>query len=145
MHGGRQGAGTGRVLGIDPGSRRTGLAVSDPLGVTAQGLETFEGGIRRLVEHIGRLIGEIGIGTVVIGLPVSMSGGETEGAERSRRLAERVRKAYGVETVLADERMTSLEAERLMRREGRIKSAGDIDRMAAVLILQGFLDGRYGG
>lgn len=143
MHAEDSGAGNGRALGVDPGTRRTGLAVSDLLGATAQGMETFSaGGMNRLVEHIGRLIEEMDIETVVIGLPLSMSGGETEGAGRSRALARRLEKEYGVETVLVDERMTSLEAERLMRQEGRIRDPGDIDRLAAVLLLQGWLDGR---
>ena len=132
-----------RVLGIDPGTKRVGFAVSDALGVTAQGMETFirrDGGMDELIAHIGKLIEEYGIGTVVIGLPLSMSGNEIEGSRRARDLASAIEKRLGVEVVLRDERMTSLEAERLMRSNGSVKRPQDIDRLSAVLILQGYLD-----
>lgn len=135
-------AGVGRVLAIDPGTKRTGLAVSDELGITAQGLETYTGSRQELVEHIGRLAGEYGIIAVVIGLPLSMSGEELEGAGRSRELAAAIENEYRIDVVLRDERMTSLEAERIMKLEGRIKNAGDIDRLAAVLLLSSYLEER---
>ena len=135
-------AGVGRVLAIDPGKKRTGLAVSDELGITAQGLETYTGSREALVEHIGRLAGEYDIITVVIGLPLSMSGVELENAALSRELAAVIEKKYGIEVVLRDERMTSLEAERVMKQAGRIKNAGDIDRLAAVLLLSSYLEER---
>ncbi|RKZ06061.1 Holliday junction resolvase RuvX, partial [bacterium] len=129
-----------RVLGIDPGTKRVGFAVSDALGVTAQGMETFvrrDGGMDELIAYIGKLIEEYGIGTVVIGLPLSMSGNEIEGSRRARDLASAIERRLGVEVVLRDERMTSLEAERLMRSNGSVKRPQDIDRLSAVLILQG--------
>jgi len=132
----------GRVLAIDPGAKRTGLAVSDELGITAQGLETYTGSRESLVEHIGRLAEEYDIITVVIGLPLSMSGVELENAGLSRDLAAAIEKEYGIEVVLRDERMTSLEAERVMKQEGRIKKAGDIDRLSAVLLLSTYLEER---
>jgi putative Holliday junction resolvase len=132
----------GRVLAIDPGTKRTGLAMSDELGITAQGLETYTGSWQMLIEHVGRLAGEYGIISVVIGLPLSMSGVELEGARRSRELAAEIEKEYGIEVVLRDERMTSLEAERVMKQEGRIKNAGDIDRLSAVLLLQSYIEER---
>ena len=132
----------GRVLAIDPGTKRTGLAMSDELGITAQGLETYTGSWQMLIEHVGRLDGEYGIISVVIGLPLSMSGVELEGARRSRELATEIEKEYGIEVVLRDERMTSLEAERVMKQEGRIKNAGDIDRLSAVLLLQSYIEER---
>ena len=134
--------GAGRVLAIDPGTKRTGLALSDELGITAQGLETYLGSWQALAEHVGNLAGEYGIITVVIGLPLSMSGEELEGAGRSRELAAAIEKEYGIEVVLRDERMTSLEAERVMKQEGRIKNAGDIDRLSAVLLLQSYIEER---
>lgn len=133
---------SGRVLAIDPGTKRTGLAVSDELGITAQGIETYTGSRQALVEHIGRLADEYGIIAVVIGLPLSMSGEELEGAGRSRELAAAIKNEYGIEVVLRDERMTSLEAERVMKQEGRIKNAGDIDRLSAVLLLSSYLEER---
>ncbi|UCF06001.1 MAG: Holliday junction resolvase RuvX [bacterium] len=132
-----------RILGIDPGTKRTGIAVSDPLGVTAQGLETFvSGGGITLLDHLRSVVGRYGVGLVVVGMPLSMSGGEIEGTERSRRLAEEIRTELDIEVALRDERMTSREAERLMQRSGGVREKGDIDRIAAVLLLQGYLDER---
>ena len=131
----------GRILSVDPGTVRTGLAVTDELGITAQGLETFTAGKGRdLVEHIASLVEEYGIIKVVLGMPLSMSGGEIEGTERSKQLAARIEEECGIEVVLRDERMTSLEVERVMRQEGRIREAGDIDRLSAVVLLQSFLE-----
>ena len=132
----------GRILAVDPGTKRTGLALSDELGITAQGLETYTGPRKALAEHIGGLAGEYGIITVVIGLPLSMSGDELENAGFSRELAAALEKDYGLEAVLRDERMTSLEVERVMKQEGRIRDAGDIDRLSAVLLLQSYLEER---
>ena len=131
-----------RILGIDPGTKRVGLALSDELGVTAQGLDTYN--ITSGKEFKGFLKGVISrynIGVVVLGKPLSMSGGEIEGTERSRELASFIERECGARVVLVDERMTSLEAERVLREQGRIREAGDIDRLAAVLLLQGYLDG----
>lgn len=142
MNDAKQAGGT-RVLGIDPGTVRWGLALSDPLGITAQGLETFTGGDESaFVEHVARLVDEHEIGLIVIGLPLAMHGGEIEGTGRSRTLAGRIEERCGVAVELRDERMTSLEAERVLRREGRIREAGHIDRLAAVLLLQSWLDER---
>ena len=132
----------GRVLAIDPGAKRNGLALSDELGITAQGLETYVGSRKALVEHVGSLAGEYGIMTVVIGLPLSMSGKELENAKYSRELAAAIEEKFGIEVVLRDERMTSLEVERVMKQEGRIKNAGDIDRLSAVLLLMSYLEER---
>ncbi len=131
-----------RILGIDPGTKRVGLAVSDELGVTAQGLDTYnittEEAFRVFLKE---LVSRYNIGVVVLGKPLSMSGGEIEGTERSRELASFIERECGARVVLVDERMTSLEAERVLREQGRIREAGDIDRLAAVLLLQGYLDG----
>ncbi len=130
-----------RILCIDPGTKRTGFAVSDPIGITAQGLETFESdGRSGLLEHIKNLVGEYGVDKVVVGLPLSMSGGEIEGTKRSKSLAGEIEKICGVEVLLRDERMSSLEVERVLKQEGKIKRAGDIDRLSAVLLLQSYLD-----
>ncbi len=136
----------GRALAIDPGERRVGLALSDELGVTAQGLDTFETrGGGDLLAHLGGLIAEHGVETVVVGEPRSLAGGEIEGTGRARELAEAIRGRFGVEVVLADERMTSKEAERILAAGDRRHGKKDIDKLAAVLLLQGYLDGRSGG
>jgi putative Holliday junction resolvase len=141
----------GRILGIDPGERRCGLAVSDELGATAQGLDTFvvaDGA--DFVDHVKRLVVEYGIERIVLGMPLSMSGNDIEGTDRSRGLAVRLERECRVAVILRDERMTSREAERVLasgargaKRRGR-REAGDIDRLAAVLLLQGYLDERNG-
>ena len=132
-----------RVLAIDPGAKRMGLAVSDSLGITAQGLETFETGKGRdLLDHLDAIIERNAITTVVVGLPLSMRGEDIEGSERSRALAERIVERFGVEVVLQDERMTSLEAERTLRSGERSFDRSDVDKLAAVLLLQSYLDAR---
>ena len=131
-----------RILGIDPGTKRVGLAVSDELGVTAQGIDTYEIKDKETFRvFLKGLVSRYNIGVVVLGKPLSMSGGEIEGTERSRELASFIERECGARVVLVDERMTSLEAERVLKEQGRIREAGDIDRLAAVLLLQGYLDG----
>lgn len=131
-----------RILGIDPGTKRVGLALSDELEVTAQGLDTYnittENEFRVFLKG---LLSRYNIGVVILGKPLSMSGGEIEGTGRSRELASFIERECGARVVLVDERMTSLEAERVLKEQGRIREAGDIDRLAAVLLLQGYLDG----
>jgi putative Holliday junction resolvase len=131
-----------RILGIDPGTKRVGLAVSDELGITAQGLDTYNIKTDEAFKvFLKDLLARYNIGVVVLGTPLSMSGGEIEGTERSRELASFIERECGARVELVDERMTSLEAERVLREQGRIREAGDIDRLAAVLLLQGYLDG----
>jgi putative Holliday junction resolvase len=133
----------GRVLAIDLGSKRTGLAMSDPLGMTAQGLDTFETGAGKdLLDHLGGLIELHGIDRVVVGLPLSMQGKDIEGSGRSRALAARIMQRFGLEVRLMDERMTSLEAERVLRSGDRSFDRGDIDKLSAMLLLQSYLDER---
>ncbi len=139
QNGGRKKA---RILGIDPGTRRVGLAVSDELGVTAQGLDTYNITTDEAFRvFLKELVSRYNIGVVVLGMPLSMSGGEIEGTERSRELASFIERECGARVELVDERLTSLEAERVLKKQGRIREAGDIDRLAAVLLLQGYLDG----
>ena len=135
----------GRVLAIDPGAKRVGLAVSDPLGMTGQGIETFEMGKGKdLLDHLGELVERYTIEKVVVGLPLSMQGKDIEGSVRSRALAARIGERFGLEVVLMDERLTSLEAERVLRSGDRRFERGDIDRLSAVLLLQSHLDERPG-
>jgi putative Holliday junction resolvase len=135
-----------RILAIDPGERRVGLAVSDPLGVTAQGLETFDRRGGDLLDHIERVIGEYGVAHVVVGHPLSMSGRPNTSSLAAEALARSIRGRFGVEVTLWDERLSSHEARRAMAGTGVAKrSKGAVDRVAAVLILQGFLDSRRQG
>jgi putative Holliday junction resolvase len=135
----------GRVLGLDVGSRRIGLAVSDPLGITAQGLETLQRRNKRQdLAALERVIREYEVREIVVGLPLRMSGVEGTQSEKMQRFAEDLRKRFGLPVHLWDERLTSAEANRLLREtELSIeKRAKAVDRMAAVLILQGWMEGR---
>jgi putative holliday junction resolvase len=142
---GKSGLQAGRVLGLDVGSRRIGIAVSDPLGITAQGLETLQRQNKRkdLVE-LERVIREYGVREIVVGLPLRMSGAEGTQSDKMVVFAEELRKRFRLPVHLWDERLSSAEANRLLREtELSIeKRAKAVDRMAAVLILQGWMQRR---
>jgi len=136
---------TGRVLGLDVGSRRIGVAVSDPLGITAQGLETLQRRNKRHdYEHLKRVIKEYQVKEIVVGLPLRMSGAEGTQSEKMRAFADELHKKFGLPVHLWDERLTSAEANRFLREtEMSIEKRGKaVDRMAAVLILQGWMEQR---
>jgi len=138
-------AGIGRFLGLDVGSKTIGLAVSDPLGITAQGLPTYRRQNKRLdFEALRKVIDEYQVREIVIGLPLRMSGAEGTQSEKMRRFADEVRERYGLPVHLWDERLTSAEANRVLREtEMSIKRRGEVvDRMAAVLILQSWMEHR---
>lgn len=134
-----------RIMGLDVGSKTVGVAMSDALGWTAQGLKTIaideEEGEFAFAE-IGRLIEEYGVEKVVVGLPKNMNGTIGPRGEASQYYADEIQKRFGVETILWDERLTTVAAERVLlaadvSRKNRKKV---IDKIAAVMILQGFLD-----
>jgi putative Holliday junction resolvase len=133
----------GRILAIDFGTRRIGLAVSDPLGITAQGLETLE---RTRTEddlqHLQMLAEEYSAELVLIGNPISARGSETGMSERVRAFAEKLRRRLSCPVELVDERLTSAQAERVLRESGIsiAKRRRARDRMAATLLLQSYLD-----
>lgn len=134
---------TGRILGLDVGSRRIGIAVSDPLGITAQGLETLQRRNKRLdLEALERIIRENEVREIVVGLPLRMNGAEGTQSEKMQAFAEELRKRFRLPVHLWDERLTSAEANRVLREtELSIgKRAKAVDRMAAVLILQGWME-----
>ena len=134
-----------RVLGLDVGSRRIGIAVSDPLGITAHGLETLQRTNKRHdFGHLQRLIREYEIKEIVVGLPLRMSGDEGTQSEKMRAFAEELNKKLKITVHLWDERLTSAEANRFLREtELSIEKRGRaVDRMAAVLILQGWMESR---
>lgn len=135
----------GRVLGLDVGSRRIGIAVSDALGITAQGLETLQRtNKRRDFEHLKDVIRQYDIKRIVVGLPLRMSGEEGTQSEKMRAFAEDLRKVFSLPVHLWDERLTSAEANRFLREtELSIEKRGKaVDRMAAVLILQSWMESR---
>ena len=135
----------GRVLGLDVGSRRIGLAVSDPLGITAQGLETLQRRNKRYdFDQIKRVIREYEVKEIVVGLPLRMSGAEGIQSDKMNVFAEELRKRFRLPVHLWDERLTSAEANRLLRETDlSIEKRGKaVDRMAAILILQGWMERR---
>lgn len=134
-----------RLLALDLGSVRIGVALSDSLGVTAQPLETIKRvGPRKDLQRICELVGDNEVGVVVIGLPLLLSGEEGEKAAEAREFADKLgrRLPAGVEVELWDERLTTVEAERTMLSGNvrRDKRKRNMDALAAVLILQGYLD-----
>jgi putative holliday junction resolvase len=136
---------SGRVLGLDVGSRRIGLAVSDPLGITAQGLDTLQRRNKRHdFEQLQRIIQEYDVREIVVGLPLRMSGAEGIQSDKMQIFAEDLRKRFRLPVHLWDERLTSAEANRLLRETDlSIEKRGKaVDRMAAILILQGWMESR---
>ena len=121
------------------------MAVSDPLGITAQGIETLQRRNKRTdFEQLRRVIREYRVKEIVVGLPLRMSGAEGIQSEKMRIFAEELRKRFKLPVHLFDERLTSAEANRLLREtELSIEKRGKaVDRMAAVLILQGWMESR---
>ena len=134
-----------RTLGIDYGTRRIGLAVSDGLGLTAQGLETLERtDPEEDIAALADLIRERGVEEIVVGRPLNLDGSEGPAAVEAGEFADLLRERCGVPVLLWDERLSTAQAERMMldadvSRRVRKKSR---DRIAAQLILQSFLDAR---
>lgn len=140
-----------RIMGLDYGEKTVGVAVSDPLGLTAQGIETIfrkeENKLRKTCARIEELIREYGVERIVLGLPKHMNNDIGNRAEQSLEFGEMLKRRTGLEVVMWDERLTTVEAERTLienkvRREDRKKY---IDKIAAVFILQGYLDSIYVG
>jgi len=132
-----------RILALDLGRRRIGIAVSDPLGMTAQGLATLERKNKRTdLEALKRLADENDVALIVMGNPLHMSGRSGVQAEYASAFAEDLRRYTGREVRMWDERLTTVEAQRVLRDSGigQQKRAAAIDRLSAVLILQNFLD-----
>jgi putative holliday junction resolvase len=132
-----------RVLGIDPGARRIGLALSDPEGQFASPVPAVQShGAEETVRRLAAEVARLGAERVVMGLPLRLDGSEGESARLARKLAERLQVATGVDVVLWDERLTSRAAERALAEAGvygaRRKKA--LDSVAAALLLQSYLD-----
>lgn len=134
-----------RILALDFGSRTIGLAVSDELGVTAQGLPTYRRSNKRNdLDHLRRVIKQYGVGELLMGLPLRMSGAEGIQSEKVHVFAEELRRKFKLPVHLFDERLTSVEANRLLRETDMSirRRAEVVDQLAAVLILQSFLEFR---
>ena len=134
-----------RILGVDFGEKRIGLALSDPLGLTAQGLETLMNkGKKQVLEEFSRICRDRGVGEIVVGLPINMNGSLGPKAKEVLGWVPELESAVGIPVKTWDERLTSREAGRLMIEEGlsRKKQKKNSDRLAAMLLLQGYLEAR---
>lgn len=136
---------SGRILALDVGSRTFGMAVSDPLGITAQGLPTYRRQNKRLdFERLRQVIAQYGVTEIVVGYPLHMSGDEGAQSRRMQEFAAELRRRLELPVHLWDERLTTAEASRVLREsEMSIRRRAEVvDRLAAVLILQSFLQAR---
>lgn len=133
-------------MGLDFGSKTVGVAISDPLFLTAQGIEIVRrkasGKLRQTLARINELKEEYEVGKIVLGFPKNMNNTEGERCEKTLEFKEMLEKRTGLEVVLWDERLTTVEADRTMmqvgiRRENRKEY---VDELAAIFILQGYLD-----
>lgn len=135
-----------RIMGLDYGSKTVGVAVSDPLGITAQGVETVtrkdEGKLRKTCARLESLIQEYGIERIILGYPKNMNNTEGERAKKTMEFKDMLARRTGLEVVLWDERLTTIAAERILMESGvrREHRKEVIDKVAAQLILQGYLD-----
>lgn len=135
-------AGT-RILALDPGSKRIGVALSDELGWIAQPLETYE---RRSIEadvaHIQQLVRRHDVGRVVMGLPLQLDGQVGVQAEAVQRMIETLQRALSIPVIAWDERLTTKSAEQMLIEAdvSRKKRKGAVDRVAAALLLQNYLE-----
>ena len=135
-----------RIMGLDYGSKTVGVAISDPLGLTAQGIEFIrrknENHLRQTLARIEELVGEYKVETIVLGYPKNMNNTEGERCEKTREFMEMLQRRTGLPVVLWDERLTTVAADHSMmemniRRENR---KDYVDEIAAIFILQGYLD-----
>lgn len=130
-------------MALDVGKKKIGLAVSDELSITAQGIETLKRTrIRDDIRALRELAERWGVKTLLIGRPLHMSGSESRQGEYTREFAERLGKDLNLPIVYWDERLTSVEAERALRETGATleQRRRSVDRLAAVLLLQSYLD-----
>lgn len=135
-----------RIMGIDFGDSRIGIAVSDPLGWTAQGLETisWKGSMENPAVRIMQLAQQYQVEKFVVGLPKNMNGTIGPSGEKAMAFGELLSSMTGIEVIQWDERLTTVAANRVMHEVGMktSKKKGSVDRIAAVFILQGYLDSR---
>jgi putative holliday junction resolvase len=140
-----------RIMGLDYGSKTVGVAVSDSLGLTAQALETItredENKLRKTCARIEELIREYEIETIVLGYPKNMNNTLGDRVEKTESFKAMLERRTGLPVVLWDERLTTVQSERILQESGvrRENRKAVIDKVAAGLILQGYLDSLPGG
>ncbi|MFQ5865402.1 MAG: Holliday junction resolvase RuvX [bacterium] len=132
----------GRILAIDFGLKRIGLAVSDPLGITAQGLPTIV--YEKVPEALSKLkdiIVDYNIIRLVVGFPLNMKGESSAAAKKTKKFIDRLKDEISLPTIFWDERLTTVQAERIMKEMGKSSSRNKtkLDQISAVLILQSYL------
>lgn len=129
-----------RILGLDVGGKRIGVAVSDALGITAQGLETIKQ--KHALAEIKKLIREYDVKTIVVGMPFNMDGSKGERARFTDDFLALLKKEIDIETLTVDERLTTAQGERILLEAdlSRKKRKRSVDRIAAQLILQTYMD-----
>ena len=135
-----------RILGLDFGSKTVGVAVSDELMLTAQGLEIVRrqspNKLRQTLARIEQIVTEYQVERIVLGYPKNMNNTEGERCEKTKEFAQMLERRTGLSVVLWDERLTTVSAERVLMESGvrREERKRYIDKIAAVFILQGYLD-----
>ncbi|HYP07983.1 MAG TPA: Holliday junction resolvase RuvX [Bryobacteraceae bacterium] len=133
----------GRILALDVGKRRIGLAISDPLGITAQGLDTLERTtIREDLHRLATLAVDRAVSLLLIGDPLHMSGHQSRQAQYIRDFADRLSQTTSIPVQFWDERLTTVQAQRVLKESGISieKRARAVDRLAAVILLESYLD-----
>ena len=132
-----------RILGLDVGDKRIGIALSDPLGITAGGLETIHRvNMEQDVNKVAQMAQRLGVAQIVLGLPLNMDGSSGSQAEKVKSFGRKLSRASGLAVMYEDERLTTISAIRTLTIQG-IKTGHNkdlVDRQAAAIILQKFLD-----
>jgi len=136
-----------KTMGLDLGTRTLGIALSDVLGLMAHGLETFrfeEKHYNKAIQHVQELVKAQKVSTIVLGLPKNMNGSIGFRGEETQAFAKRLEEAVGLPIVLWDERMTTMQVERVLIAAdvSRQKRKKVVDKMAATVILQSYLDSK---
>lgn len=134
-----------RIMGLDVGDRRIGIAVSDLLMLTAQGVESYtRSSEEEDIAHIKKTAGEWNADKIICGLPINMNGTEGEQAQKTRDFAEKLKAALGCEIGFFDERLTTASAQKILLEAdmSRAKRRKVVDKVAAVYILQAYMDSK---
>lgn len=135
-----------RILGLDYGSKTVGVAISDPLLITAQGLEIIrresENKIRKTLQRIEELVAEYDVEKIVLGYPKNMNGTDGDRAEKSLEFKDTIERRTGIPVVMWDERLTTVSADKVMMESGirRENRKEYVDEIAAMFILQNYLE-----
>ena len=133
-----------KILGIDFGERRMGVALSDELGIIAQGVGTIDAKEKDFLEELKEIIEKEKVEKIVVGLPKNMNGTIGEKGEKVLKFVEELKEKTNLEVITWDERLSTVEAQRILRETGgkQKKHKKKLDQISAVLILQGFLDSK---